>query len=151
MNPEQPTKAAAPAAAELSAAVVKFEVKYDQNGVPGILGISASDLAATGISLPAALAPDMLQQLQAKNIQHIELRGRPEGFFIYVNSKPLPNIVWGQTALTNAAELFAQMNPTSLYTGLVKAVVPSMYKADIAILVHFPLASGAEPIPVQMH
>jgi sulfur carrier protein ThiS len=150
-----PSQAIAAAAAkpsdEPASAVVQFEVKYDENGVPGILGITAADLAAMGISAPLALHPAYVAMLQQHNIQSMELRGKSDGLFIYINGQPLPNIVWDDTFLNNAASLYAQMNPQSPYIDVAKTVLPLVNKADIAVLVHFPVAAGQAPIAVKMH
>jgi sulfur carrier protein ThiS len=41
--------------------VAHMEVKYDGQGVPAILGISARDLQAMGLNLPLALAPSVIE------------------------------------------------------------------------------------------
>ena len=41
-----------------ASAVAKFEIKYDDQGVPSILGISARDLQALGVNANVALAPE---------------------------------------------------------------------------------------------
>jgi len=79
------------------------------------------------------------------------VRGKTDGLFVYVNGNPLPNLVWDNNLLSSAADLYAQMNPASPYIELAKVLLPSIDNADIAILVHFPLAAGATPIPAQMH
>jgi|YNPNPStandDraft_1061719.scaffolds.fasta_scaffold04410_7 hypothetical protein len=134
-----------------AAAIARFEIKYDANGVPAILGISAQDLLALGINLPVALHPTTLATLQYYNIQHMELRGKPDGLYVYVNGSPLPNIVWDNDMLINAADIYAQTNPASPYIELAKTLVPTVDNIDLDILVHFPLAAGATPIPAQMH
>lgn len=134
-----------------ASAVVQFEVKYDENGVPGILGISAADLAAMGMNAPLALHPAYVKLLEDNNIQTMELRGKSDGLFIYVNGNPLPNIAWDDAFLTNSADLYAQMNPSSPYIDVVKTVVPMINKADIGVMVHFPLAAGQKPIAAKMH
>ena len=60
IDPEAAVNTVAQASTEPASAVVQFEVKYDENGVPGILGITAADLAAMGISAPLALHPAYL-------------------------------------------------------------------------------------------
>jgi hypothetical protein len=132
-------------------AIAKFEVKYDEHGVPAILGISAQDLAALGIAAPLALHMDYVRVLQARNIQHIELRTKPDGLYVYVNGIPLPNLVWDNTLLTSAADFYVQTNPSSPYIEVVKQIVPTLDNMDVGILVHFPLAPGAQPIPAKMH
>jgi sulfur carrier protein ThiS len=131
--------------------IIKFEIKYDQQGVPAILGVSAQDLAALGFNAPLALRMDYVRALQTHNIQYVELRINSGGLHVYVNGSPLPNLVWDSVMLTNSANLYVQMNPTSPYIAMVKQVVPTLNTMDIAILVHFPLAAGAQPIPAKIH
>ncbi len=40
-------------------AVVQFEIKYDEQGVPSVLGISARDLQALVGNAPLAMAPEL--------------------------------------------------------------------------------------------
>jgi hypothetical protein len=151
IDPEEAIKLAAAPSDEPAMAVVKFEIRYDASGVPGILGITASDLTAMGISLPVAVTPETIQVLQARNIQYLELRGQSNGVFLYVNGNPLPNIVWDESFLTNAADLYLQMSPAGPFDEVIRTVVPALHRADLTIVVHFPLASGAQPIPVKLH
>lgn len=151
-----PSVAMAPAKPDKSDPVtmIYFEVKYDGNGVPAILGISAQELVAWGLldpNQPVALGRDAILALQARNIQYLELRTKPDGLFIYVNGEPLPNLVWDNTLLTNAGELYAQMNPTSEYVELIKQLAPNLDNLDMAVLVHFPLAAGAKAIEIKRH
>ncbi|MCX6031520.1 MAG: hypothetical protein NT169_19750 [Chloroflexi bacterium] len=137
-------------------AIVQFEIKYDERGIPAILGISAQDLLTLGINAPLALNMDAVHAVQARNIQHIELRTKPDGLFVYVNGAPLPNLVWDNALLISAADVYSQMNPGSSdqekqTVGFVKQFIPTLDNMDIAILVHFPLASGAQAIPAKIH
>lgn len=122
--------------------VAHMEVKYDGQGVPSILGISARDLQAMGLNLPLALAPSVIQALQANNIKTMELRSKPDGIFVYANDVALPNLSWDNTMLMNAAELYGQMNPTSPYVAAVKQFVPAINNVNIALKLHFPTADG---------
>lgn len=153
IDPEEAVKVMAQPSGEPASAVVAFEVKYDANGVPGILGITAADLAALGINAPLALHPYYIQMLQDYNIQTMELRGKADGIFLYVNGTPLPNIVWDDAMLGNATDVFIQFNPglPTEYIEIAKTVVPLVNNADIDIMVHFPLAEGAQPIAAKMH
>jgi hypothetical protein len=152
-NPNDVVKAVAAPATGPASAVVQFEIKYDENGVPSILGISAADLAAMGLNAPLALAPSALKSLQANNIQNMELRSKGDGVYVYVNGNPLPNIAWDKQLLGNAVDLWLQMNPgVSQYVpvDLVKQVAPSIANADLSVLVHFPVATGQTPIVAKM-
>lgn len=147
----EPSLAVAPAKPEQTAptAVIRFEVKYDGRGVPAILGLSAQDLRALGLDLPLALAPDAIRTLQGSNIQYVQIRTKPDGMYVYVNGEPLPNLVWDNTLLVNAANLYAQMNPGSPFVELARQVVPSLDNLDMDILLHFPRAPDVAPIPIK--
>lgn len=147
------TKVAALAASnEPPTAVAKFEIRYDEQGVPSILGISARDLLALGINANVALAPSVMQQLQANNLQHMQLSSRSDGLHLYVNGNPLPAIAWDSTSLNNALQVYEQMNPgvPQQYLDLIRTFVPMLARTDMSVMIHFPVAAGAQPIPAKM-
>jgi hypothetical protein len=147
------TKVAALAASnEPPTAVAKFEIKYDEQGVPSILGISARDLQTLGINANVALAPAVLQQLQANNLQHMQLSSRSNGLYMYVNGNPLPAIAWDAASLDSALKVYEQMNPgvPQQYLDLIRTFVPMLSKTDMSVMVHFPVAAGVEPISATM-
>lgn len=133
-------------------AIVKFELRYDDQGVPSILGISARDLQAVGINAAVALDPNVLAQLQANNVQHIQISTRTNGLFLYVNGSPLPAVAWDGEALGNAVQVWQQMNPgvDAQQVELVKTFVPMLGQTDATVLIHFPVAAGVEAIPAKM-
>lgn len=135
-----------------ASAVVKFEVRYDEQGVPSILGISARDLQAVGVNASIALAASVLQQLQANNVQNIQLSTRSNGLYLYVNGSPLPAIAWDNESLGNAVAVYEQMNPgvPKVTLDLIKTLVPMLGKTDMSVMVHFPLGAGVQPIPAKM-
>jgi hypothetical protein len=133
-------------------AVAKFEVKYDEQGVPSILGISARDLQTLGLNANIALAPDRLAQLQAYNVQNVQLSSRSNGLYMWVNGKPLPAIAWDNASLNNALKVYEQMNPgvPKSYLDLIKTFVPMLGQTDLSVMLHFPIAAGQEPVPATM-
>jgi len=54
--------------------ILKFEVKYDDQGVPSVLGLSGYDLAALGLPLPVAIDKGVLKNIQSQNIQNASSR-----------------------------------------------------------------------------
>lgn len=152
-NPDEVVKAAASPSKNPASAVVQFEVKYDDQGVPGILGITASDLAALGIRPAIALKPETLQTLQANNIQTVELRSKGDGIYLYVNGDPLPYIAWDEKLMGNAADLAVQTMPDTQkwVAELIKMAAPALTNTDVAVMVHFPVAEGQKPIVAKMH
>ncbi len=133
-------------------AVAKFELKYDEQGVPSILGISARDLQALGVNANVALAPQVLAQLQANNVQNVQLSSRSNGLYMWVNGNPLPAIAWDAASLQNALQVYEQMNPgvPKPYLDLIRTFVPMLGQTDVSIMVHFPLGPGQEAIPAKM-
>jgi hypothetical protein len=134
-----------------ASAVVKFEVKFDENGVPGIMGLSGNDLAAMGLGAMPGLSPEMVSKLQAGNIQNMELSIKPDGVHIYVNGEPLPTLMWDSALLGNVMDLYSQLSPDSPLLPLIKVILPYLDRADVGVLMHFPLAAGAQVIPAKMH
>jgi hypothetical protein len=132
-----------------ASAVMQFEVKYDDQGVPSIMGISARDLAAMGINAPLALHPYYVQQAQANNIQNLQFRSKGDGLYLYVNGMQLPGVVWDKASLDNTLEAAQKLYGTlPIDWNLIKQVVPLLNNTDVSILVHLPVAPGAEVLPI---
>jgi hypothetical protein len=109
-------------------------------------------LQALGVNANVALAPTVLQQMQANNVQSLQLSSRTDGIHLYVNGKPLPAIAWDSASLNNALEVYQQMNPgvPQQYLDLIKTFVPMLGKTDVSVLIHLPVAEGQTAIPATM-
>lgn len=128
----------------------RITVRYDQSGVPTIFGIRASSLARI---LPLDLSfvelpPDTINQLMASNVQHIELETNEAGLFVYLNGNALPYVAWDQDRLNYIGELIDRMDQMQYDETIAKAV-PLLGKLGLDVVVTFPLADGAEEIPVR--
>ncbi len=90
--------------------------------------------------------------MQANNVQAMQLSSRGDGLHLYVNGKPLPAIAWDNASLSNAVQVYEQMNPgvPKAYLDLIKTFVPMLGQTDMSIMVHFPVAAGQTPLPVKM-
>jgi len=132
-------------------AVAQFELKYDQNGTPAVLGITPYDLASMGINLGATnLSPAAIDMLQKNNIQSLELRSKDDGVYVYVNGQPLPNIAWDDTLLSNVSQVYGQMNDQNqMIVKTIQQLLPLINKVDTGVLVHFPVAPGKSLIPAR--
>jgi hypothetical protein len=93
------------------------------------------------------LDQETLQRLQKANIQHLLVRTKPGGIYLYSNGKPLPYLVWDARFLANAAELYGKLAPDSPYRELINMVAPGLDRADIDVLVNMPKAANAPAIP----
>ncbi len=134
-----------------ASAIMQFEIKYDGQGVPSIMGISARDLANAGINAPLALHPYYIQQAQGSNVQFLQLRSKGDGLYLFVNGMPLPGISWDQVMLQNTLEAAQRMYAhMPIDWNIVNQLVPLLSNTDVSILVHLPRAEGVEAIPVKM-
>jgi len=136
---------------EAASLITKFEIKFDENGVPSIMGLSGNDLAALGVGAMGGLSPDMLAKLQAGNIQNMELRMKPDGLHMYVNGEPLPLVIWDSALLKNVVDVYSQLSPDAALLPVIQMFLPYLDRADVGILLHFPPAAGKDPIPAKMH
>jgi len=133
--------------------LAKFEVKYDDQGVPSIMGISARDIAQlTGNpSLPLALSPDVIRRAQEMNVQNMQVTTGPTGLAFYINGNPVPKLIWDQDMVGNAIDVVTQLDPNlSMYSSILKQLAPVLTNTSVSILMHFPVAEGVEALPVEM-
>ncbi len=149
--------AAAAAEEEEPMAQVYADVSYDDNGVPSLLAVSTRDLEeAFGMSMrQVELAPSVLDTLKASNVQHITIMSQPDGLHIFVNGDALPSFVWGEDYLKNAADLYGQLYNPEIYGSqyqtlkdAVSVILPMLNNLDARVVLKFPVAAGAEEIPV---
>ncbi len=131
---------------------LQLDVKYDEAGVPSLLGIPPGEIRTLFAGQRLALDPQIIERAQANNIQHVQVRSKGDGLWLYVNGSPMPPIRWDKPTLSNAIDVWVAMNPglSPSLADTVRTLAPYFGNADLSVMLHFPLAPGAEPIPVQM-
>ncbi|MBC8449407.1 MAG: hypothetical protein H8D78_16800 [Chloroflexi bacterium] len=130
-------------------AAVNLEVVYDERGMPYLAGISAEAiemLTGPNTLWMTKLAPAAVDSLQAANIQHVALTTQSNGLHILVNGQTLPFLAWDEEHFSNALSLYVQSNAPSEYVNMAQETVSQIGRADVRMVIHFPLAAGAEPI-----
>lgn len=138
-DPSAPIEAPEMAEDQPATFITRVDVKYDENGIPTMAGISSRDLAqAAGLYLPVELTPETLAQLKASGVSEMRLVTGDNGVFISVNGQPLPHVAWNDTILSNTADVYEQMNPDSPYIGLAKLFLPELDNLDIDLRLLFP-------------
>ncbi len=142
----QPTVTTDPASA-----VVKFEVKFDDQGRAGLMTLTPADLAALGMGSVGKLSPETLANLQSGDIQNMEIRTKPDGAYVYVNNEPLPRVIWDTQLLANAVELYSKLSPDAQMLPLIQQLAPYLDRTDLGILLRFPIAGDKAPIPAELH
>ena len=81
-------------------------------------------LSLYGIGLPigAVLQPAMVQQLQAANVQQLQVRVGANGVFIYVNGQALPYIAWDSQSAGNLNQVLSAANVTTMDVNQLRTV-----------------------------
>ncbi len=142
----QPTVTTQPASA-----VIKFELRFNEEGRAGMMTLTPEDLASLGMGALVQLSPDTLSNLKSGNIQHAEIRTKPDGAYVYINNEPLPRLIWDTQLLANAVELYQKLSPEAQLLPLIKQIAPYLDRADLGILLRFPRTADKSEIPAELH
>ena len=141
--------AAAAAEAPLALDLPALTIDIDANGAPSIAGAPLSSFASLAPGLADfSLGSDLVSQLMQANIQHIQISTLPDGLRILVNGAALPSLRWDEERLTNLSELVDLLGPS--VPSVVKAVLPIISDVGVGVTLRFPLAQGADVIPLQV-
>lgn len=124
-------------------------IDYDAEGNPSLGQMPLADLES--LLTPAVLAQltltkDVIDTVTAANIQHIQISNAPSGLIILVNGERIPSLSWDDAKLANLAELVDAMGPA--VPPVVKAVLPLITNVGAGVVVRFPVAQGADMIPM---
>ncbi len=131
-------------------AIFYATVDVDAEGVPSILGVSVRQIQQdTGIDLSAAQVPaNLMAQLAAGGVQHVQLQTLPDGLYLYLNGNALPHLAWDKAHLETLAEILPGLLADQPWAPLVGKIVPGLQAADVRLTVRFPLPSGAQELPL---
>ncbi len=151
-DPKAPAPAA-PATPGEASVQVRVVIDYDQNGVPSVAGISASELEQMfGLDLTTVkLDPNFVRALIDRGIQHVSMRSEGDGLALAFNDKPLPNLVCDQNCLKNTSEVIVALNTYpefSQINTLIEKFGPTLASVNAEIALRFPPAPGAQRIPL---
>lgn len=124
-------------------AELKLAMAYDDSGVPTVWGMSAEILQPIIGYTPGQIDPQYIAQLKLAGVQRVAVQTRGDGLFLFVNDRPLPNVALSKEHLTNALDLYAQMNeaswvPNEAFVGMVRELVLQMGNSDILLIIEFP-------------
>ena len=116
----------------------------------GQLSLGGQSLAQLGsqygTDLSAVAVPaDAVAFVTASNIQHIQVDNTTEGLLILVNGKPIPSLAWDGEKLVATAEV---LNTLGAGVALLDKVLPLVTNLGIGVIIRFPVAQGAETLPL---
>jgi sulfur carrier protein ThiS len=126
-------------------------IDFDSNGLASVGGTPVSELGKTlGQDLSAvALPPEQVAMLSAANIQHIQLNNTEKGLMILVNGQMVPSIGWDANALKATLDTVSGVNAAAL-PPMVQGLLPVLAKLGVGVVVRFPIAEGAQTIPLEV-
>ncbi|MCD6290122.1 MAG: hypothetical protein J7M34_06420 [Anaerolineae bacterium] len=125
-------------------------VDVDEEGVPSIMGVSVRQIEQeTGMNLSSARVPtNLMAQLSAGGIQHVQLKTWPDGLYLYLNGKPLPRLVWDSAHLATLSKILPGLLAGQPWAPLAGKVAGGLQTADVQVTVRFPVPSGAKELPL---
>jgi hypothetical protein len=126
---------------------IVLDVQSDGSVTMG--GVPVADLAvqlgqdAAGLAFP----PEIVAQLVAYRIQHIQVETSPTGLQIFINGKAIPSIGWDDQRLAGTADALELLGVSGLAPALDK-ILPLAAALGLGVSVRFPVAPGTEIIPL---
>lgn len=88
---------------------------------------------------------DTLDFLVASNIQHVQIDNTPEGLLILVNGQPIPSLAWDGEKLVATADVLETLGGG---VALLDKVLPLITNIGIGAIMRFPVAEGADAVPL---
>ncbi|RME82498.1 MAG: hypothetical protein D6775_10715 [Caldilineae bacterium] len=143
-----------PPSQEFMLKLPQIEVAIDENGVPTFGGLSATTLyyATFGqVNLTwMRMDPALVSRLMDIGLQHVEVLQNDTGLYIFVNGEALPNVAWSPETIEATAGMLNSMagiDPSLLR--LLNLVLPYVQNVGVDLIMRFPVAAGAEPVPLR--
>jgi hypothetical protein len=102
-------------------------------------GMAGMDLSS--LAIPA----EWIGFFTTGNIQHIQVNNRVDGLLLMVNGEAIPSLTWDGDSLVATADTLAAFG---LAIPMVEKILPIVQRVGIGIVVRFPVAEGAEAIPL---
>lgn len=104
-------------------------------------------LGAYGFPLTGSLvAPAVIQQLQAANLQQVDAKVDGESIMLSANGKTLPTVAWNNDTLPVLSQVVGGV--TGLRPTLVSTIVDLLQGTGVSAQLNLPLAAGAEAVVV---
>jgi hypothetical protein len=122
-------------------------IDIDAAGQPSIGNVPVAQMGAlAGADLSTLAVPgEWVNFMSQGNIQHLQVNNRTDGLLMLVNGEPIPSVAWdGQSLQTTASTLQA----FGVAIPMLEKVLPLVQRLGIGVIVRFPVAAGAEIVPL---
>lgn len=104
------------------------------------LGVMAGTDLST-LSIPA----NLVQQMAAANIQHIQIDNTEEGLLILVNGKAIPTLAWDGQTLVTTSEVLGQIGVPAV--AALQKLLPLITNVGLGVILRMPVAEGTAVLP----
>jgi hypothetical protein len=122
---------------------VQTDGSVSMGGMPIVDLAAQLGQSAAGLAFP----PDIVAQLVAYRIQHIQVETSPTGLQIFINGKAIPSIGWDGQRLADTAGVLEMLGVSGLAPALDK-ILPLAAALGIGVSVRFPITPATEIIPL---
>lgn len=122
-------------------------IDYDAEGQPSLGGVPLSAVGVLPESLVSQITLDAeaIQQLQAANIQNVQVNNQTGGLSLSVNGAEIPSLSWDKDSLGTLASYAGVLSEDLAVVG---EIAPLLTNLGFAAVLRFPAAEGAEEIPL---
>ena len=122
-------------------------IDIDADGKPSVGNVPLTQfnsLVGEGVLDSLVVQPEQVKFFTDSNIQHIQIDNSPTGLLILVNGEPIPSVKWDGETLAATGSLLSELGAGA---PVLEKFLPVITQLGIGVIVRFPLADGAEPIP----
>jgi hypothetical protein len=122
-------------------------IDVQNDGSLSVGGMSFAELGAmAGQDLSTlSIPPDLVQQMAAVNIQHIQIDNTDEGLLILVNGKPIPTLAWDGQTLVTTSEVLGDLGGAPI--ALLDKLLPLITNVGLGVILRMPVAEGEAVLP----
>lgn len=123
-------------------------VDYNADGTAYIGSVPAATLGdSLGVDLsPLDREPVQIQRIVEANIQHIQITTVPNQLRILINGRVAPSLTWAPDELAQAGAKMARFKPS---LAPLEPLLPIASTWGGGLVLRFPLAAGAIPLPLE--
>jgi hypothetical protein len=122
-------------------------IDIDAGGNPSVGNVPLAQLdslVGEGMLDSLVVPTQYVDFFTASNIQHIQIDNAPGGLLLLINGRPIPSVRWDGETLAATGSLLTELGAGA---PVLEKFLPVLTQLGIGVIVRFPLADGAEPIP----
>ena len=112
------------------------KVKVQEDGTAKVYGLPVNQVL---------LPPEALAQLQAGNVQNVDLRAGYNGVHAYVNGEDMPYLAWDEESVGTLQDI-VKAQPDIPNAGMIASALPWLRKIGLGASLAIPAAGGQQAI-----